>query len=121
MKRTAIILAILAVVGLGASSAQAGPYGYGYGSYGGGYGGGYGIGFGGAYGGGFGGYGSYRIPVYHAPSIHFDRQYHADYYHWTPGRGLHTHGHYHTVPHYTPGHFDTLHNGHVHENPWYHH
>lgn len=113
MKRIAITLAILAVVGLAASSAQAG---HGYGGYG--WGGSYG-GYGSGY--SFGGYGSYRVPLYHAPSIHFDRQYHADYYHWTPGRGLHSHGHYHVVPHYTPGHFDTLHNGHVHGNPWYHH
>ncbi len=118
MKRTALILAVLAVVGLATSSVQAGgPYGYGghnHGWHGGGYGGGYG-GYGGGYGGGF------RAPIYHGPSVHYDRQYHADYSHWTPGRGFHSHGHYDIVPHYTPGHFDTLHNNHVHGNPWYHH
>jgi len=109
MRKFAITLAVLAVCGLAASTAQAGgPYGgYGYGGYGG-------------YGGGFG-YGCYRGPIYHAPSVHFDRQYHVDYQHWTPGRGFHTHGHYHNVPHYTPGHFDTAHGNHIHGNPWYHH
>jgi hypothetical protein len=52
------------------------------------------------------GYGNYRYsqPTYHAPSLHYDRVYHPEVYHWTPSRGLHTHGHYDTVPHYTPGH-----------------
>ncbi len=48
--------------------------------------------------------GYYRTPQYHAPSMHYDRVYHADSYHWTPSRGRHTHGHYDVVPHYTPGH-----------------
>jgi hypothetical protein len=47
---------------------------------------------------GWGGY-------YHGPSVHYHRTYHADYLHWTPYRGWHTHGHYHVTPHYVPGHF----------------
>lgn len=43
--------------------------------------------------------------TYHPPSVHYDRVYHADRLHWTPGRGLHTHGHYDLVPHYVPGHY----------------
>lgn len=68
------------------------------------------------------GYRSYRNsgPIYHGPSMHYDRTYHRDYSHWTPGRGYHSHGHYHSRPHYTPGHFDTYHRGHIHGNPWYH-
>ena len=66
-------------------------------------------------------YSNYRSgPVYHAPNLHYDRTYHADSLHWTPGRGLHTHGHYHSTPHYTPGHYDYQHRGHVHGNPNYH-
>lgn len=61
-----------------------------------------------------------RAPIYHPPSVHYDQQYHVESYHWTPGRGLHTHGHYDAVPHYVPGHFDTLHNGHIDLNPHYH-
>ena len=78
-----------------------------------GYGGGYGygggvvsIGFGG------GGYGGviqntsyYGSPIYHGPSVHYDRVYHPTRLHWTPGRGLHTHGHFDRVPHFVPGHF----------------
>jgi len=60
-------------------------------------------------------------PAYHQPSVHVDRVYHAETRHWTPFRGLHTHGHYDSVPHYTPGHFDKLHGGHVDPNPNYHH
>src|SRR5688572_9254323 len=48
-------------------------------------------------------------PIWHGPSVHYDSYYHHDYSHWTPGRGWHSHGHYHTVPHYTPGHFDYRH------------
>lgn len=110
MRRFITTAAVLAIVCLVSSTAQAGPYGYGYGGYGGGYGG---------YRGGWGG--GYRQPIYHAPSVHFDRVYHPTYSHWTPGRGYHTHGHYDVVPHVTPGHFDTLHNNHIHTNPWYHH
>jgi hypothetical protein len=67
------------------------------------------------------GYSGYRSgPIYHGPSVHYDRVYHADRTHWTPGRGLHTHGHYDAVPHYTPGHFDRSHGGHVDLNPRYH-
>ncbi len=62
----------------------------------------------------------YRRPVYHAPSVHLDRVFHADTLHWTPGRGLHVDGHYDLVPHYTPGHFDTLHNGHIDLNRRHH-
>lgn len=107
MKRMAITFAMLAVIGWAGSTAQAGHgHGYGYG-YGGGYGG---------Y-----GYGRPRGSIYHPPSVHYDRQYHADYYHWTPGRGLHSHGHVDIVPHYTPGHRDFRHGNHIHGNPWYHH
>jgi hypothetical protein len=47
----------------------------------------------------------YSLPHYHAPSVHYHRTYHPDYYHWTPSRGLHSHGHYDYTPHYTPGHW----------------
>lgn len=67
------------------------------------------------------GWGSPSVPIYHAPSVHYDAVYHAEYLHWTPLRGLHTHGHYDLVPHYTPGHFDYLHGGHIDVNPWFHH
>ena len=73
-----------------------------------------------SHGGGFGGYGGYKTPIYHGPSVHYDKVYHPTRTHWTPGRGWHTHGHYDYVPHYVPGHFDTLHNGHIHANPWFH-
>lgn len=69
----------------------------------------------------FGGFGGFATPVYHPPSFHFDTIYHHDYYHWTPLRGWHSHGHFHTVPHFVPGHFDTFHNGHFHLNPFFHH
>ncbi len=59
-------------------------------------------------------------PIYHGPSIQYDRVYHPDRLHWTPRRGLHTHGHTHIVPRYVPGHFDTRHRGHIHANPRYH-
>ena len=59
-------------------------------------------------------------PIYHPPSVHYDRVYHPEYYHWTPGRGLHTHGHYDYVPHYVPGHFDRLHGDHIDLNPHFH-
>jgi hypothetical protein len=53
------------------------------------------------------GYGySGRVPVYHPPSVHYDKVYHPTTSHWTPLRGWHTHGHYDLVPHYTPGHYD---------------
>jgi hypothetical protein len=42
---------------------------------------------------------------YHGPSLHYHKVYHPTTLHWTPYRGWHTHGHYHVVPHYTPGHF----------------
>lgn len=58
--------------------------------------------------------------IYHGPSIQYDRVYHPDRLHWTPRRGLHTHGHTHVVPRYVPGHFDTRHRGHIHGNPRYH-
>ena len=71
-------------------------------------------------------YGYYRGfgptgPVYHGPSVHYDRVYHPTRTHWTPYRGLHTHGHFDYVPHYSPGHYDRLHNGHLHRNPYFHH
>lgn len=67
------------------------------------------------------GYGGSRSgAVYDPPSVHYDRVYHADRLHWTPGRGLHTHGHYDLVPHYTPGHYDRLHGNHIDLNPRYH-
>jgi hypothetical protein len=69
------------------------------------------------------GYGSRSYqsgPLYHGPSLHYDRTYHRDYSHWTPLRGNHSHGHYDSVPHYTPGHYDSYHRGHVHGNPRFH-
>lgn len=63
----------------------------------------------------------HRTAVYDPPSVHYDRVYHPDYQHWTPSRGFHTHGHYDLVPHYVPGHYDTLHRHHIDVNPWYHH
>ena len=60
------------------------------------------------------------IQVWHPSSVHFNRVYHPTRIHWTPGRGLHTHGHYDLVPHRTPGHFDLYYSGHIHGNPWYH-
>ena len=68
------------------------------------------------------GYGGYSSgPVYHAPSLHYDSVYHPTRTHWTPWGGLHTHGHRDVVPHYTPGHIDYQHRGHVHGNPAFHH
>ena len=64
---------------------------------------------------------SFSGPVYHDPSVHYDRVYHPTDVHWTPRRGWHTHGHYDLVPHYTPGHFDHQHGSHLHLNPRYHH
>lgn len=59
--------------------------------------------------GGFGiqvghGYG-YVGHAYHRRAVHVDRVYHADYLHWTPSRGIHTHGHIDYVPHYTPRYY----------------
>lgn len=48
------------------------------------------------------GYG-HSYGVYHGPSMHYDAVFHG-YSHWTPSRGYHSHGHYHYVPHYVPGH-----------------
>lgn len=107
-----LVASILTLVGfgvLGSSTAQA------YDNY--------------AYSPGYGGYAGYRNgpgpvrsgPIYHPPSVHYDRVYHADYTHWTPGRGWHTHGHQHIVPHYVPGHFDHQHGDHIHVNPRFHH
>ena len=49
-------------------------------------------------------YGGY----YHVtPPVHTHRVFHADRLHWTPGRGLHTHGHYDYIPHV--GHSSWLH------------
>jgi hypothetical protein len=62
----------------------------------------------------------YDGPIYHAPSVHYHRVYHPEYSHWTPHRGLHTHGHYDYVPHYTPGHFDRYHRDHIDLNPHFH-
>lgn len=106
IRSNSFILAGLAAIGFalltgGASQAQgygAGGYGYGQPNYGG-----------------------FRAPAYHPPSVHTDLQYHPTRTHWTPFRGVHTHGHYDAVPHYTPGHVDTYHNGHVDPNPYYHH
>jgi hypothetical protein len=94
-----------------------------FGGYSGGFNSGYSGGFNSGYSGGFsGGYsGGYNGPVYHQPSVHYDRVFHPTRTHWTPGRGLHTHGHYDLVPHYTPGHYDYQHGNHVHPNPNYHH
>jgi hypothetical protein len=60
------------------------------------------------------------VPIYHPPSIHYDRVYHHDYSHWTPYRGWHSHGHYHAVPHYVPGHFDRWHGDHIDLHPHFH-
>ena len=121
MKRIFLSLAAVTVLGLvAASSASAQGWGisvnrgYGYG------GGAYGAYYAQpsyAYAGPSYGYRGYNGPVYHAPSLHYDRVYHADYGHWTPGRGYHTHGHTHVVPHYTPGHIDYQHGNHIHGNP----
>jgi hypothetical protein len=109
----------------GEASAQWGGS-IGYNSYAGGYGG---LGYSnyGNYGLGYGNrgysYNAYRLyngPIYHAPSVHYDRVYHS-VPHWTPGRGWHTHTHSHVVPHYVPGHFDHLHGDHIHKNPNFHH
>jgi len=59
-------------------------------------------------------------PIYHPPSVHTDYRYHAESYHWTPWQGLHTHGHYDAVPHYTPGHIDYHHGDHVDVDPRFH-
>jgi hypothetical protein len=77
--------------------------------------------FHGGYSGGYwnGGY-NFTKPIYHQPSLHFHRVYHPTRLHWTPNRGWHTHGHVDIVPHFTPGHYDTYHNGHIHANPWFH-
>ena len=64
--------------------------------------------------------GGYTAPVYHPPSVHFDRVYRPTQLHWTPRRGVHTHGYQQIVPHYTPGHFDTRHGNHVHPNSYFH-
>jgi len=77
--------------------------------------------YGSHYGGHHGYHRAYRVPIYHPPSVHLDRVYHHDYSHWTPRRGWHSHGHYDVVPHYVPGHFDTLHGRHIDLNPRYHH
>jgi len=88
-----------------------GGYSSGYGGHGGGYGG---------YGGGYGGGCNTSRPIWHGPSVHYDRVYHPTRVHWTPRRGLHTHGHYDYVPHFVPGHYDFLHGNHIHTNPRYH-
>jgi hypothetical protein len=70
----------------------------------------------------YGGHGCHRTaPAWHGPSMHYDRVYHPTYRHWTPQRGLHTHGHYDYAPHYVPGHYDRWHNGHIDLNPRFHH
>jgi len=116
MKRFAGMLALAGALVLMSSSAMAqgysGSYGSGYGNYSGSR--------------NYGNRSSYyrgrsNGPIYHSPSMHYDRVYHPEYQHWTPNRGWHTHGHYDLVPHYTPGHFDYKHRGHVHGNPHYHH
>lgn len=122
LKNRYLGLAAAVVVGLGALSmtseaeAQHGRYSRGGHSsnYGHSQGNHYGHGHGNAYG------HRGRSPIYHPPSVHYHQRYHADYYHWTPSRGFHSHGHYDLVPHYTPGHYDTLHNGHIDLNPYYH-
>ena len=42
----------------------------------------------------------YYTPYVYRPTFHYDYYYHHEYYHWTPWRGLHSHGHYDAVPHY---------------------
>jgi hypothetical protein len=123
--KTACLTLALAAVFATLQDAQAG---HGHfqsgGNYSNGYSNNYSGGFGNNYGQFSNGYSrsnfGYSRPIYHAPSVHLDRVYHPTSTHWTPSQGLHTHGHYDTVPHYTPGHFDTLHNGHVDYNSRYH-
>lgn len=118
MNRFAGMLAVAGVLMLMSSTASAQGFGgSGYGNYSGSRG--YSYQGRGQYGAGYRGRPS--GPIYHGPSVHYDRVYHPEYQHWTPNRGWHTHGHYDLVPHYTPGHFDTKHRGHVHGNPHYHH
>jgi hypothetical protein len=59
-------------------------------------------------------------PIYHPPSVHYDHVYHPDYSHWTPYQGWHSHGHYHAVPHFVPGHIDRWHGNHIDVNPYFH-
>ena len=98
-----IVVAVAALGAPGEASAQWGA-GYGYNTY---------RGYGQSYG--------YNGPIYHAPSVHYDRVYHPTTSHWTPWRGWHTHGHYDYVPHYTPGHYDYHHGNHIDANPHFHH
>jgi hypothetical protein len=58
---------------------------------------------------------------YHRPSVHFDALWHHEYDHWSPRRGWHSHGHYDSVPHYVPGHFDYHHFDHIVPHPFFHH
>ena len=107
MKRTITTLAMLTVLCLTTTAAVAGPYGY---SGGNGYGNSYGRGFGG-----------YQGPSYRAPAVHFDRVYHPTTSHWTPSRGYHTHGHYDSVPHFTPRYNGGGYGNHNHINHGHHH
>ena len=116
---TAGVVAVgLVVADAPAAKAQGPGYGgFGHGGYGGGAGN-YG-GYGGA--GNYGGGAFQTRPVYHPPSVHYDQTYHPTRTHWAPFRGVHTHGHYDVTPHYTPGHLDTQHGGHIDPNPYFHH
>ena len=43
---------------------------------------------------------SHYVPRVYRPTFHYDYYYHHEYFHWTPWRGLHSHGHYDAVPHF---------------------
>lgn len=64
---------------------------------------------------------SYRQPVYRAPAVHVDTQFHVEPFRWTPWQGFHGNGHYDATPHITPSHFDYGYGGHMDANPWFHH
>ena len=103
------LLVALGIGAIGVPSANAG--GHGYGAYG--------------YDQGYSSYSGYRYnngghSFYHVPSVHTDYVPH-NRLHFSPWRGVHIDRHYDAIPHYTPGHFDRFHQGHIDSNPWYHH
>jgi len=116
----ALVLALSFVPSL--AQAQYGNYNRGQnGNYNGGYNGNYN----GGYNGGYGqqqnhGHNHGSGPVYHGPSVHYDRVYHPTGIGFSLFRGIYTTGHYDAVPHYVPGHVDYRHGNHIHGNPRYH-
>ena len=58
--------------------------------------------------------------VWPSGAVQVQRTYQPTYLHWTPGLGVHTHGHYDYRPVYSPGHFDAYHGGHMHWNHYFH-